>query len=470
MDCRALVKNAVVAFVAQGVSFAASLVMSLLVPKVLGVEMYGYWQLFVFYASYSGFFHFGLNDGVYLLEGGKTRDEIDKRFVNSQFRVLVAMQAIVGVAILIIGATVIGQDNRAFVMAAFSIYTVILNTSAFLGYVFQAINETSLFSIMTVLERVVFLVPMFIMVILRVQQFEPYVIWYIISRACSLFFSCWRARDFIASGHLSIRDSLGAAVSSIRIGFSLMIANIAGMLIIGVTRAMVDAAWGIEVFGKVSLALSVINFFISFVSQGSMVLFPALRQGSETERRSFYCGIRDVMEVAFPFVYLLYFPVAWTLTMWLPQYASSMRYLAILLPICIFNSKMDICGTTFFKVLREERILLKVNLATVIISAMLSAIGVFILGSLDAALIGAVIAIIGRSIWSEIYLDRKLSVSRSRLLMEEVMLSICFIAFSLSLQAEVATLIFASVYVVYLVVNRGTVKSLLASVERLFQK
>jgi hypothetical protein len=73
MNFNTLARNIAVAFLAQGVSFFASIAMSLLVPKVLGVETYGYWQLFGFYASYSGFFMLGLNDGIYLIEGGKTR-------------------------------------------------------------------------------------------------------------------------------------------------------------------------------------------------------------------------------------------------------------------------------------------------------------------------------------------------------------------------------------------------------------
>lgn len=46
MNYRSLAGNMVVAFAAQGISFLASVAMSLLVPKVLGVETYGYWQLF----------------------------------------------------------------------------------------------------------------------------------------------------------------------------------------------------------------------------------------------------------------------------------------------------------------------------------------------------------------------------------------------------------------------------------------
>lgn len=99
MNLKSLASNAIIAFLSQGVSLVVSMIMSLMVPKVLGVESYGYWQLFIFYASYCGFFHFGLNDGVYLIEGGKGRADIDKKSINSQFCFLVAMQSLIGLSI-----------------------------------------------------------------------------------------------------------------------------------------------------------------------------------------------------------------------------------------------------------------------------------------------------------------------------------------------------------------------------------
>lgn len=145
MNYKKLVTNALVAFSAQGISLVVSFVMSLLVPKILGVASYGYWQLFIFYVGYSGFFHFGLNDGVYLVEGGKARNEINKVVINSQFRVAVCLQVAIGVLVCLLSSVMAPEEERAFVIYAFSLYTVISNLQLYLGYVFQAMNETKLF-------------------------------------------------------------------------------------------------------------------------------------------------------------------------------------------------------------------------------------------------------------------------------------------------------------------------------------
>ena len=56
LNYRKLASNALAAFFAQGISMLISAMTSIFVPKIMGVEDFGYWQLFMFYASYVGFF------------------------------------------------------------------------------------------------------------------------------------------------------------------------------------------------------------------------------------------------------------------------------------------------------------------------------------------------------------------------------------------------------------------------------
>ncbi len=466
MNFKSLANNMAIAFLAQGVSFMASVAMSLLVPKVLGVETYGYWQLFVFYASYSGFFMLGLNDGVYLIEGGKTREEIDKRAINSQFLCGMAFQLVVAACVAVFAVCTAPEGQRAFVLMAFAAYIVVYNLSGYQGFIFQAMNETKRYSYSAMIERLTFLFIILVMVFARVSSFEPYVIAYLFSKICSLAYCMFYFRDFLASGGLGASESVRLSLSSMRVGFALMISNVASMLVLGVARAFVDGAWGIEAFGRVSFWLSMVNFFINFVSQASMVLFPALRQGTEGERRAFYRGIRDMMEVAFPAVYLLYFPIAWVLSLWLPQYADTVRYLAILLPICVFETKMDLCCTTYFKVLREERTLLKVNLCTLGVSAALAVIGVYAVGSLDAVLLGTVACIVGRSLWSEVHLNRRLGVPSGLISVQEIVLSAAFVALALVLPAWQAAASYAVLFIAYLITNRTVALGLIDRTRR----
>lgn len=456
MDRKAILGNITVAFAAQGISMLASVIMSLLVPKVLGVSAYGYWQLFIFYASYSGFFHLGLNDGLYLLLGGTPRSKVDKTSINSQFHFALTFQLVVGLVVAMVAIISASPAERSFVMLAFAAYTAIYNLSAFLGYVFQAMNETKLFSFSTMLDRITFLVPMLFMIVLRVDDFRPYIVMYIIARICSLSYCCFKAKDILMAGSLTMRETIKVSTKSIKVGCSLMLANIGDSLILGATRFFIDTAWGIEVFGSVSFALSLVNFFITFVSQAAMVLFPVLRQGSSQERRSFYQVVRDLMEIAFPMVYLLYFPMCFALSQWLPQYTASMSYFAILLPVCVFNTKMNICCTTYFKVMRMERLLLAVNAVTFVLSALFSAVSIWLLHSIELALISTVGCIICRSFWCERHLDGIMDVPASIAAVAEIVLTAAFVAMALLLEPQIGFCLYFAAYALYLLLNRNT--------------
>ena len=82
---RRILRNIIYAFAAQGISLLLSILTSLILPKFFDKANYGYWSLFLFYTGYTGFFHFGLNDGVYLKIGGTEYEDMDKKLLGGQF-------------------------------------------------------------------------------------------------------------------------------------------------------------------------------------------------------------------------------------------------------------------------------------------------------------------------------------------------------------------------------------------------
>ena len=106
----------------------------------------------------------------------------------------------------------------------------------------------------------------------------------------------------------------------------LLISNFASVLIIGNSRFLIDSKWGISVFGKISFALSLTNFFLLFINQVSMVLFPTLRQIKGNMLEKYYEMINMALGLILPIIYLLYLPLQFILSLWLPQYQESFKY------------------------------------------------------------------------------------------------------------------------------------------------
>jgi hypothetical protein len=362
--------------------------------------------------------------------------------------------------------------DREFVIACTGIFLTIQNAASFLMYLLQAMNETRRSSYATIVERLTFLVPLVVLLVVRYDSYQPFVISYIFSSVVQLAFCGWFCRDFFRAGLEPVRQAAGEAWGSICVGFKLMMANIASSLILGVARFAIDAAWGIDTFGELSLSLSLVNFFLAFVSQASMVLFPALRQVGADEARGFFCNVCDVMSLAFPIIYVLYYPLVWVLSWWLPKYANSFVYFIFLIPICVFDSKMNICCTTFFKVLREEGTLLKVNVCTCLASAALTLLGIFVFRSIFVVIGGAVVAIVGRSLWSETRLTRELAVPSQRVMTTgELLLTVVFVAGAFAFPSTTLGLLtYCVAYAAFLFVFRGRARELVAKIRGLAKR
>ena len=78
MNRKDIFSNIFIAISAQAVSLVMSFLVAFVLPKILNVEAYSFWQLFMFYISYVGLLHFGVNDGVYLKYGSLDFDKMNK--------------------------------------------------------------------------------------------------------------------------------------------------------------------------------------------------------------------------------------------------------------------------------------------------------------------------------------------------------------------------------------------------------
>jgi O-antigen/teichoic acid export membrane protein len=438
-----------IAFVAQGVSMCLSILQAFVVPKILNVEQFGYWQLYLFYISYVGFFHLGLSSGIYLKMGGIPREKIDKASVKAQFVFGVTYQTIMALVVAALGFLLQPGPDRTFVILQTSIYMVLQNAATYLSNVLQCMNETKKSSYSTIVERISFLIPFILFIIFGIRSFRPYVFAYTFSTIVQLTYCIWNLREFITTPWLGFKTAAEQGWNSIKIGINLMLANLAGMLIMGIARFFIDLGWGIEKFGKLSLIISVINFFLAFVQQASMVLFPALRQGSKEDVKSFFVTAENILSILFPIVYILYFPLSWLLKLWLPSYADSLPYLVLLLPVCVFDSKMNILCVTIFNVIRREKAMLKINSIATLASFMLTLIGVYLLHSITFVLCGVTLVIIARSLFSETFITRLFELGKTTLSIGELLLTLVFLFAARLLPPLLALLVYSCTYAIF---------------------
>lgn len=466
MNLPKLVENISAAMVAQLVNMLVSIATVILAPKVLGAEQYGYWQLFIFYGTYVSLFHLGINDGVYLLNGGKGRNEIDKRQIASQFWFSVAYQLAMVAATIPVAVFVDTEASRMFVLLALAVFLVICNAASYIGYVFQAMNETKVYSQSVIVERGLLFAGLCILLVLGVSSFEPYVVTFIATKACALIYCLIRGHDFIFLRPEALSETARSAWKSIKAGSQLLVAVNAGSLVIGVARFAVDASWSIETFGMVSFSLSIVNFIMAFVGQVSMVLFPALRQCTRDELRRYFIKGRDVLAIILPASLILYWPACVFVDAWLPAYREATHYMALLAPLCIFDGRMNILCTTYFKVLRMETVLLVVNLTTLALCACGCSLAVGLGMPVEAVLVVALLVVALRSVASEMLVARRMRVEVHSTVVRDAIPAVVFVSACYWLSETASFAVYSALLSLLFLLNRRVLADLICRLKR----
>ncbi|MBS1503744.1 MAG: oligosaccharide flippase family protein [Bacteroidetes bacterium] len=420
----------------------------------MGITEFSYWQLFLFYVGYSGFFHFGLNDGLYLRYGGVSYEQLDHGLIGSQLWVSMAAQFVFCTGIFIYARLGVADNLRSFVLMATAVYILLYNTIIFFGYLFQATNKIVNFSLSVVLDKIFFIASIILLLGVRVKHFQPFVLLYLLSKSIALIYCLYTGRRIAFAKLLSFKTTVKSIYSNVSVGIKLMISNIASGLILGVGRFMIDRSWGINAFGKLSFALSLTGFFLIFIYQVSIVLFPMLRQVTPDQQKRFYLVSRDFLGILLSSVFIFYLPINYLLTLWLPKYKDSLNYLIILLPLCTFDGKLEMLCSTYLKVMRKEKLLLMINLFSLIVSVVLCSISAFIFRNIYAVVVSMTLAVAIRSFIAERYIAKIMQASILKYQVLENILAIVFVISTWFLQPLLGFVVFACFYVIYLTIMR----------------
>lgn len=469
-NVKATIINLIYAFIAQIISIVLSALMSLVLPKFLNVQQYAYWQLFLFYTSYVGMTHFGLNDGLYLRIGGMEYDNLDHSLIGSQFKLSILFETMLSVLIGVVACCLFTDVNRKYVIMFTCIYLVIVNAVNFLGFVFQATNNTKLYSLSVIIDKVIFILSLGVILGFRIDDFKTVAVLYLFSWICALAFCFWKGRKLIFVPFFDLKRTLKEMLLNVSVGIKLTIANIASLLILGVGRFLIDGVWGVEKFGKISFAITLTNFFLLFIKQSSVVFFPMLRCVSNNELNNFYRSSTLLIDICSPMFFIAYIPIKYILNMWLPEYSESLRFLILLLPICVYDGKMQMVCNTYFKVLRKEKTLLLNNIIAVVISCFLCFIGAYIFKSIVIVVIGMVISIAVRSVISEVMLAKMMNANFNKGVIYTAILICIFISVSWNFSDITAFVVVLLSSIVYLFLNRYNIMYILGNIKKLRTK
>lgn len=453
-----ILKNFSYSLFANLISLLISTVIILVVPKLIGVEEYGFWQLYLFYSSYVGFLHFGWNDGIYLRYGGEEYRNLDKANFFSQFYSLLILQIFISIFIVLGSIYLVDSEYRQFIFIMIAFQMIIVNTRYMLLYILQATNRIKDYSLVTIFDRLIYFILIVILLILGLNNFYLLVSADLIGKLLSLIYAMYLCKDIVFRKVSDFYNITQDAMLSVVAGSQLMLSNIANTLIVGIVRFGIERNWKVSVFGKISLSLSITNMFMVFINALGLVIYPVLRRVKQKSLAEIYLVMRDLLMPFALGVLILYLPIKEVLSLWLPQYAESLNYLGLLLPIVVYEGKMSLLINTYMKALRLENIMLKFNGLTVLISILFTWINAFLLQKLDLTVLSIVLLISFRGIISEVILSKRLQVSLLKDIILESIMTIVFIYSSWYLNSWITPIFYGIFYAIYLVIKKSDIE------------
>lgn len=458
---------------ANAISLIVSVLTTLLIPKFLGanIEQYGYYQIYLFYTGYIGFFHLGWSDGIYLRFGGQHYEDLDKPIFSSQFWLLTLFEGFISTGIIISGIYMGKNSDELFVFVVVAVNVFLLLPRVQLSYYLQATNRIKEYALITASARFLFGVSVVaIFVFQKIPDYRWFVYSSIIGEIVALLLSMWFCRDIVKTKPIQIKAGLGEAWTNISVGITLMLANIASLLVVGIARWGIQMVWDVETYGKISFTLTVSNLFLTFIGAISLVLFPTLRRISPDKLQSVYCSLRGGLMIPILASLILYYPILSILSKWLPQYAGSMRYMAIMFPLCIFSCRMNMLVQTYMRVLRMEKVIMLVNITGVILASVSTFVFTFLMKSMTLTMVSIMLNEMIRCVLAEICLTKRIGLSVQKDLLFELAMTTLFVVSSWCIGGWMGTAAYTIGYALYLFLKIPDIKKIIIDTKNMLRE
>ncbi len=419
------IKNTMYVVTAQSISLVLGIARTLLLPILLGITNFGYWQVYLLYISYVGIFALGFNDGIYLKYGKYEYDELPKETFRSSIRVFIVLQIVIMLAVSII---ILFEPNS---LKQISIFWALINIpiAGFTGvliYILQITNQLKKYSFYTILDKVVVLVIIIGVFLLKLDNFLVIIIADTLSRVLVLVLMVNTCKDIIFGKGVGFKSACEEIYDNVKIGIKLMLANFAGMLVLGFGRFIVERIASVEEYGTYSFAISTMNLVLVLITAIGLVIYPTLNRLDESNYPNYFIKLNNVLVVIVFGLLIVLFPLKIFISRFMMDYNDIFNYLSIIFAIVFVQSKMQILINPYYKLLRKESMMLRANLVGVVFAIILIAPIYILTKSVMMVAIGTLLAMLIRLYLSEIYLKREQGILSNKNIVTEFV-GVCLI-------------------------------------------
>ena len=333
-----------------------------LIPKALDIEGYSFLKTFSLYATYAGIFHFGFSDGIYILLGGKCKEEVDKEKIKGYYNFILKSQLIVVIVLILISTLII--KDKAFIY--FSYYILPFQVTLFIRLYYRAIGEfdyySSIQAIINVMNLLATLIVAFIYRSPRLYVFMQ-IFSYVTAATIFSYIFCKSYKKGKAIPFKEIKQICA-------IGITVMLGNTLCSLFFSLDRWFIKAYFSSYEFASYSYAVSMLNLFIVLITSIGILFYPYISRNInnfEVRRKA-----KDCLLLISILCTSGYFVLELITDKFLSKYSGSMEVMGILILSLPFIALTNVLYSNLYKASKQGEKYLVVAIKMFIIAFMLN--------------------------------------------------------------------------------------------------
>lgn len=364
-------KNYILVLLAQFVALLTGVIKIAFIPYILGVEAFGYWQMYLLYVGYLGVLSLGFNDGIVVKYGSFKMEELPKDKMKSSILLFIFVQ-VIWMCLLLIMLFFEVNDKKQIVFL-FVIGNVLLTgLSGITTGILQITNNLKRYSLILVIDKVLSIIIYICLFYLNLATFINIIIVDLISKLVSCICSIYFCKEIFLEKNINLRSGLEEFLENIKIGIKIMLSNLMGMLTIGCVLFFIERTQQIEQFSIISFGMSTTNIIILFASSLAVLIYPFISRKSFNENKNIHLIIKEGITIILYIFLLGFFPIKYIIENYLNTYIQVLDILPILFVYVIYESKINIIINSYFKSLRLETLILKFNLIFLVTSTVIT--------------------------------------------------------------------------------------------------
>lgn len=453
------------------IKMLSGILVGFLLPKIVGINDYGYYKSFTLYATYVGLFHFGFIDGIYLYFGGKDYDDLPHSKFRFYSKFLLLMEFLISFLLSVVSFAFLSGEYR-FIFLAVSAFLFANNISSYYQFISQITSRFKELSNRIIIQSTLISVSIIILWIVSIRNgFQiNYRIFTSLYLCINFVLALWYAVTYkdITLGRCERDFDIWKDIRSFfKLGFPLMVSNFCSSLILALDRQFVNVLFTNEVYAVYAFAYNMLAIITTAISAISTVLYPNLKKSKKKQLEESYSKlISSILLIVFACL-IIYFPLCVFVIWFLPKYIGALVIFRLIFPGLAISSTVTIVMHNYYKAMGDTVVYFKKSLVVLIVSALLNFIAYYTFKTTISISVASVISMLFWYIYSEFYLIKKYKVKWIKNLLYLLILSIGFYLITLIDHLLLSGLFYLLFYVsITMILYRQEVKSLFSLVLR----